>query len=105
MADLGDIKSGYTVEDTYYALSQTTGQLIRNNIIPIVIGGSQDLTFAMYQAYENIGRLVNIAAIDPIFDLGQEAETLHSQSYLSRIIMHQPITYSISRIWAFKLMM
>lgn len=90
MADLGDIKSGYTVEDTYYALSQTTGQLIRNNIIPIVIGGSQDLTFAMYQAYENIGRLVNIAAIDPIFDLGQEAETLHSQSYLSRIIMHQP---------------
>ncbi|MDY0076337.1 MAG: formimidoylglutamase [Bacteroidales bacterium] len=90
MADLGDIKPGYTVEDTYFALSQTTGQLIRNNILPIVIGGSQDLTFAMYQAYENIGRLVNIAAVDPIFDLGQEAETLHAQSYLSRIIMHQP---------------
>jgi len=90
IADLGDIKPGYTVEDTYYALSQTTGQLIRNNIIPIVIGGSQDLTFAMYQAYENIGRLVNIAAVDPIFDLGQEAETLHAHSYLSRIIMHQP---------------
>lgn len=90
MADLGDVKPGYSIEDTYFALSQTTGQLIRNNIIPIVIGGSQDLTFAMYQAYENIGRLVNIAAIDPIFDLGQEAETLHSQSYLSRIIMHQP---------------
>ncbi len=90
MADLGDVKPGYSIEDTYFALSQTTGQLIRNNIIPIVIGGSQDLTFAMYQAYENIGRLVNIAAVDPIFDLGQEAETLHSQSYLSRIIMHQP---------------
>lgn len=90
IADLGDVKPGYSIEDTYFALSQTTGQLIRNNIIPIVIGGSQDLTFAMYQAYENIGRLVNIAAIDPIFDLGQEAETLHSQSYLSRIIMHQP---------------
>ncbi|MCK9450732.1 MAG: formimidoylglutamase [Bacteroidales bacterium] len=90
MADLGDIKPGYTVEDTYFALSQTTGQLIRNNILPIVIGGSQDLTFAMYQAYENIGRLVNIASVDPIFDLGQEAETLHAQSYLSRIIMHQP---------------
>lgn len=90
MADLGDIKPGFTIEDTYYALSQTTGQLLRKNIIPIVIGGSQDLTFAMYQAYENIGRLVNIAAVDPIFDLGQEAENLHSQSYLSRIIMHQP---------------
>ncbi|MBU1368354.1 MAG: formimidoylglutamase [Bacteroidetes bacterium] len=90
MADLGDVKPGHSIEDTYFALSQLTGQLIRNNIIPIIIGGSQDITFAMYQAYENIGRLVNIAAIDPIFDLGQEAEELHAQSYLSRIIMHQP---------------
>ncbi|MDD3637444.1 MAG: formimidoylglutamase [Bacteroidales bacterium] len=89
-ADLGDIKPGYTIEDTYFALSQVASDLIRAEIIPIVLGGSQDLTYAIYKAYENIGRLVNIAAIDPIFDLGQDEEPINSQAYLSHIIMHQP---------------
>jgi arginase family enzyme len=90
MADLGDIKPGYTIDDTYFALSQVVAELIRADIIPLVLGGSQDLTYAIYKAYENIGRLVNIAAIDPIFDLGQDEEPLNSQAYLSHIIMHQP---------------
>jgi len=90
IADLGDIKAGYTIDDTYFALSQVVAQLIRANVVPIVLGGSQDLTYAIYKAYENIGRLVNIAAIDPIFDLGQDEEALNSKSYLSHIIMHQP---------------
>jgi len=90
MVDLGDIKPGHRIEDTYFALSQVVGTLVRQKIIPIIIGGSQDLTYANYQAYENIGQLVNIAAIDPIFDLGYEDEQLNAQSYLSKIIMHQP---------------
>lgn len=90
MADLGDIKPGYSIDDTYFALSQVVSHLIRNNIVPIILGGSQDLTYANYLAYENIGQLVNIVAIDPIFDLGQDDVELSSQSYLSKIIMHQP---------------
>jgi arginase family enzyme len=90
MADLGDIKPGYTIDDTYFALSQVVAELIRADIVPIVLGGSQDLTYAIYKAFENIGRLVNIAAIDPIFDLGQDEEPINSQAYLSHIIMHQP---------------
>lgn len=90
MADLGDIKPGYSIDDTYFALSQVVSHLIRNNIVPIILGGSQDLTYANYLAYENIGQLVNIVAIDPIFDLGHDDVELSSQSYLSKIIMHQP---------------
>jgi formiminoglutamase len=90
IADLGDIRAGHTIEDTYFALNQVLGSLIRMKIIPIVIGGSQDLTYALYQAYENIGQLVNIVSVDPLFDLGQEEDEFSAQSYLSRIIMHQP---------------
>ena len=90
IVDLGNIKQGHVVEDTYFALKEVTASLIRKNILTIIIGGSQDLTYANYLAYENTGRVINIAAIDAVFDLGQDEEELNARSYLSRIIMHQP---------------
>jgi len=90
IADLGNIISGHTIDDTYFAIKDVVAYLLKNNIIPLIIGGSQDLTYANYLAYETIGRVVNIAAVDPIFDLGQDEHELNSRSYLSRIILHQP---------------
>ena len=46
IVDLGNIQPCHDVEDTYYALKTTVDYLIRNNVIPIIIGGSQDLTYA-----------------------------------------------------------
>jgi len=43
--DLGNIKKGNTIEDTYFAVSDVLAQLLKKNIIPVVIGGGQDLTY------------------------------------------------------------
>ena len=48
------------------------------------------MTYTMYQVYEPTGKLINIAAIDPLFDLGNDNDGLTSHSYLSHIILHQP---------------
>lgn len=88
--DLGNIKTGFTIEDTYFALNKVFMTMLRHKIVPIVIGGSQDLTFPIYQVYENTGKLVNITSIDSRFDIGQDYESLNSNSYLSYIILHQP---------------
>lgn len=90
ICDLGNLKNGHHLDDTYFAFKEVVSELVRNEVIPIIIGGSQDLTYANYLAYENIGRVINIAAIDPMFDLGHDEHELNSQSYLSRIILHQP---------------
>jgi len=90
IVDLGNIRSGHTVEDTYFAVKDVVSSLIKKEIVPVLIGGSQDLTYANYMAYENIGRVINIASVDPIFDLGHDEDELNSRSYLSRIILHQP---------------
>jgi len=88
--DLGNIKTGFAVTDTCFALSAAVAELVENNVIPVIIGGSQDMTFANYQAYQNLGQIINIVAIDPMFDIGKSEEELNSQSYLSSIILHQP---------------
>lgn len=90
IVDLGNVKSGLRVEDTYYALGEVFLTLLKYHIVPIIIGGSQDLTYPIYKVYENTGKLVNITAIDPRFDIGEEGESLNSESYLSHIILHQP---------------
>ncbi len=90
IVDLGNIKKGFNVTDTYFALSSVVAEMVSNNVLPIIIGGSQDLTYANYQAYQSLGQIINIVAVDPMFDLGKSESELSAQSYLSSIILHQP---------------
>jgi arginase family enzyme len=90
IVDLGNIKVGFQVSDTYFALSSVVAEMLDKNIVPVIIGGSQDLTYANYQAYQNLGLIINIVSIDSMFDLGISAEEVTSHSFLSNIILHQP---------------
>lgn len=90
IADLGIIKKGFGVNDTYYAVTAVAYELIRQNVLPIFIGGGQDLTYAIYKAYEKIGQTINLTAIDPGFDIGESESELNSRTYLGKIIMQQP---------------
>ncbi|TRX42209.1 formimidoylglutamase [Flavobacterium restrictum] len=90
IADLGNILEGNTIEDTYFALKKVVSSLIKKKIIPIVIGGSQDLTYALYRAYDELEQMVNLVAIDNKFDFGKESDTLSAASYLTKIIIDEP---------------
>lgn len=90
IADLGNVKNGHSVSDTYFAVSQIISELISNNVLPIIIGGSQDITYANYLAYEKLGQIVNIVSVDSSFDLGTIESDIDAKSYLSKIILHEP---------------
>lgn len=49
MVDLGDIEEGNTVEDTYFVVKEVVAGLLEENIIPIIIGATQDITFPAYR--------------------------------------------------------
>lgn len=90
IADLGDILQGNSKEDTYFAVKKIVASLIKKKIIPIIIGGSQDLTYALYRAYDDLEQMVNLVAIDSKFDFGKENEAISSNSYLTEIIINEP---------------
>jgi arginase family enzyme len=89
IADLGDVKTGNEISDTYFALKTVCNELLKKKIIPIVIGGSQDLTYALYRAYDNMEQMVNLVNIDHSFDFAKENKN-DAHSYLSRIIVEEP---------------
>ncbi|MDD6184644.1 MAG: formimidoylglutamase [Bacteroidales bacterium] len=88
--DLGNLRLGKTVEDTYRAVSEVVAFLVENNVIPIILGGSNDLAFANYRAYELMERVANVVAIDACFDLGNENKPIRSDAYVNKMVLQQP---------------
>jgi arginase family enzyme len=99
IADLGNIRKGNSIEDSYFALTDVLSQLLKKNIIPIVIGGGQDLTYCHYLSYQKMEQTINIVSVDSSFDIGDGDKELNSQSYLSKIILHKPnILFNYSNV-------
>jgi arginase family enzyme len=90
VADLGDIVPGNSAGDTAFALREVVSALLTKRIIPIIIGGSQDLTYAMYRGYDRQEQMVNLVSIDSRFDFGREEDDISAGSYMSRIIVDEP---------------
>jgi arginase family enzyme len=90
IADLGNVLKGNAVSDTYFAVSEIIKELLQQNIIPVILGGGQDITYVNYRAYDSLEQTINITAVDSRFDLGSLEDELTSQSYLSKIIMQKP---------------
>lgn len=93
IADLGNIKAGESVSDTYVAVKMVVAELVKKNIIPVILGGGQDITYAQYMAYEELEQKVDLLVIDSHFDLDESPEdTIETTSaaYLHKIFVHQP---------------
>lgn len=85
--DLGDVISGESYSDTYYAVNSIHQDLINQNIVVIFIGGGQDFTFPLYQSLSKKHNKVNISSVDNKFDFGKIKKQFSSSSYMSKIIM------------------
>ncbi len=89
LADLGNIAPGNEARDTYFALIEVLQQLLDMGKTVVVLGGSDDLVFPIYKAYEILGRVINICSVDSRFNL-EGGEQINSNNYLQHIILQQP---------------
>lgn len=88
-ADLGNLRSGETVEDTYLRIKEVCEMLMQLNIIPLIIGGTQDLDYGQFLSYENTGKLISMLNVDAFIDMAGGKEDL-SKHHIHRILVHQP---------------
>lgn len=90
LIDLGDILPGSNTNDTLFALSSVVEELVKAEIIPVIIGGSQDLSLAQFDAYKNLEQLVNLVSVDAFPDFGMPDEELLPNNYLQHILQRKP---------------
>ena len=88
--DLGDIEKGETPEDTRFAAKEVIAALLNKNIVPLILGGSQDLAYSQYRAYDGRGEMVNVVNIDNRFDLGNAELPISNKSYVGKMVVDQP---------------
>ena len=88
--DLGDIENGETVDDTYFAVKAVIEALLKQKIIPLILGGSQDLVYAQYRSYDSFENMINLVNVDNKFDLGDVDSSISNHSYIGKIIVDQP---------------
>lgn len=74
IADLGTIRPGHTLSDTYIAVEEVVRELVKNNVLPIVIGGGQDLMLPVYNAYQSLEQTVNVLDINCSLDIATTEE-------------------------------
>lgn len=89
IVDLGTLEAGKTIEDTYFAVKKIVSDLLKKNILPIIIGASQDITYAVYRAYDEQEQMVNLTSIDSKIDVVNDVSK-PSESFISRIILEEP---------------
>ena len=87
--DLGNLKiDDYTDLETL--IQEILVILIKNQMIPVLIGGSQVLTYSIYRSFDELEKKVNLSVVDSRFNLGLISEPLSHNSFLTHIIMDKP---------------
>ncbi|GAA4001290.1 formimidoylglutamase [Hymenobacter fastidiosus] len=90
LVDLGNLRPGLTLEDTYLRLREIIGTLLEHNTVPILLGGSHDLDYGQFLAYENLDRPVSFATVDSHVDMAEHDTAAPEAAHLRRILMHEP---------------
>jgi len=89
IADLGNVKCGTSLADSYAALKTVLGELLQLDKIVIIIGGSHDNTLAQYYAYKDLKRIIEATVIDATIDLRSES-TVRSMNFLMEMLTSEP---------------
>ena len=89
IADLGNIKTGAAITDTYAALKTVIKETIALGKTVIVLGGAHDLTLPQYYAYADLKKIIDITIVDALMDLNMDSP-LRNESFLMEILTGEP---------------
>ncbi|MEO9967509.1 MAG: formimidoylglutamase [Reichenbachiella sp.] len=90
VVDLGNLRNGPDLEETYKRIQSVCHYLMSNDILPILLGGSHDLDLGQYWAYEEEEKMVSILSVDSRFDLNDTTNSQPNENHVHKIFTHEP---------------
>lgn len=89
IADVGNIKNGASLNDTYAALKTVLGELTAIGKTVVVLGGSHDCTLAQYYTYSSRKHIIEATCVDALIDLSMESRN-RSENFLMEMLTGEP---------------
>jgi formiminoglutamase len=90
IVDLGNLKKGIDLDETYTRVSEVCRMLLEQNTLPIILGGSHDLDIGQYRGYEDMQKLVSLLNVDAFLDLEDGIEPPLARKHVHNILLHEP---------------
>lgn len=87
--DLGNLKASTSHKGNYLALRDVIDYLNELDIVAVVLGGSQDYSYGICQAFKS-DPFFSFSAIDACLDVKKGVESLSSTNYLSQVFKMMP---------------
>ena len=89
MADLGNLRKGADLADTYAALKTVISELLNEKKTVVILGGSHDLTLAQYYAFEDNKSVIEVANADALIDLDLDSD-FRCDNFLMEMLTGEP---------------
>jgi arginase family enzyme len=89
LADIGTIKNGASLEDTYAAVKTVVKELLQANKTVLILGGSHDITLPQYEAYVSQKQIIEIACVDALINIDVHALFRHN-NFLMELLTGEP---------------
>lgn len=89
VADVGNVKPGATLSDTYAAVRLVVAALVGAGKTVILLGGSHDCTLAQYGAYVQRNEVVEVSCIDAFINLSTHT-AIRSENFLMEMLTGDP---------------
>lgn len=88
--DMGDFSFDYSIK-SYQELGFVMSELISKGVIPIVMNGRQDVTYAQYLSFAYIKRYANLVNVDSRIDFTlNEMKEIDETNYIQQILLEEP---------------
>lgn len=83
IGDIGNLKPGFEPTDTGSALHFICEELLKEGVIPIVLGGGIELAYSLYKAFSPVVRQMETTIVSPHLELEKD-------NFLRNICLHEP---------------
>ncbi|WP_028981132.1 formimidoylglutamase [Sporocytophaga myxococcoides] len=89
IVDLGNLRCGVNLEESYLRVKEVCEMLMQHNTIPVLFGGTHDLDFGQFLGYESSGKVINMLNVDAFVDMTANREDM-SRHHIHKILVNDP---------------
>ena len=89
LADVGNIRMGKSLADTYAALKMVIRELNDAGKMVVILGGSHDLTLAQYYAFGDAKKSIDATGVDSIIDINIDSP-MRSHNFVMEMLTTEP---------------